>query len=514
MYDDGGGEALYIAGWSFYAEDSTTAEFLAKWDGSEFSVISGLTRSNRISTLAVYDDGGGEVLYAGGIFEAADGMMVNNVVRWDGTAWSALGSPAGVDGAVEALAVYDDGGGEALYVAGEFTTTAGGLEVNNIARWDGTSWSALDGSSGTGTSDRINTLLAYDDGGGEALYAGTTFVTTGGFEAARIARWDGGDWSPLSGPYGDGILGWRVSALAAYDDGNGPALYVGGDFTIAGGLASSNIARWSCRPWQPASSNALYLNDDRFQVEVRWRDFAGNTGLGGPVELTDQTGYFWFFDQQNIELVVKVLDACTDPYNKFWVFAAGLTNTEVTLTVIDSATQTRQVYDNPLNQPFAPILDTGAFATCREPVPSPEQERTSLDALLTELNQGPRPGAVRAAELTLNQDRFRVRATWNDFTGNTGVAQGVKLTDQTGYFWFFDEDNVELVVKVLDACADPYNKFWVFAAGLTNVEVTITVTDTLTGEEKQYHNPLSREFQPILDTGAFATCDAVEGALK
>ncbi len=79
--------------------------------------------------------------------------------------------------------------------------------------------------------------------------------------------------------------------------------------------------------------------------------------------------------------------------------------------------------------------------------------------------------------------------------------------DQTGYFWFFDEDNVELVVKVLDACADPPNRFWRFAAGLTNVEVTMTVTDTVTGQEKEYHNPLHQEFAPILDTNALATCD-------
>jgi hypothetical protein len=66
---------------------------------------------------------------------------------------------------------------------------------------------------------------------------------------------------------------------------------------------------------------------------------------------------------------------------------------------------------------------------------------------------------------------------------------------------------VEAVVKVLDACSFPgAPRFWVFAAGLTNVEVVLTVTDTATGAVKTYTNPLNRAFQPVQDTAAFATC--------
>jgi hypothetical protein len=64
---------------------------------------------------------------------------------------------------------------------------------------------------------------------------------------------------------------------------------------------------------------------------------------------------------------------------------------------------------------------------------------------------------------------------------------------------------VEVVVKVLDACT--FNqKFWVFAGGLTDVQVTLKVTDTKTGAVKTYDNPRGAAFQPILDTSAFATC--------
>jgi hypothetical protein len=62
-----------------------------------------------------------------------------------------------------------------------------------------------------------------------------------------------------------------------------------------------------------------------------------------------------------------------------------------------------------------------------------------------------------------------------------------------------------MVIKVLDACSFS-DTFWVFAGGLTNVEVYLRVTDTKTGELQTYGNPLSTPFQPIQDTSAFATC--------
>ena len=110
-----------------------------------------------------------------------------------------------------------------------------------------------------------------------------------------------------------------------------------------------------------------------------------------------------------------------------------------------------------------------------------------------------------ATALCLNGGRFKVAATFN--TGaQQGQAQVVKLTDETGYLWFFGSSNVEAVVKILNACS--YNqRFWVFAGGLTNVQVTLTVTDTLKQVVRTYSNPQGAAFQPIQDTNAFATCN-------
>ena len=107
--------------------------------------------------------------------------------------------------------------------------------------------------------------------------------------------------------------------------------------------------------------------------------------------------------------------------------------------------------------------------------------------------------------LCVGNGRFSVQATFDAGGGNAGQAHAVPLTNDTGYLWFFSASNVEVVVKVLNGCA-LNSRFWVFAGGLTNVKVTMTVTDIQTQTIKTYHNPPMTEFQPIQDTSAFATC--------
>ena len=103
--------------------------------------------------------------------------------------------------------------------------------------------------------------------------------------------------------------------------------------------------------------------------------------------------------------------------------------------------------------------------------------------------------------LCLNQGRFAVTAKFQAGTNPEGTASVVKLTDETGYLWFFNSNNVEAVVKVLNGCGLT-GSYWVFAGGLTNVQVDLTVTDTQTGNSKTYRNPQGTAFQPIQDTAA------------
>jgi hypothetical protein len=107
--------------------------------------------------------------------------------------------------------------------------------------------------------------------------------------------------------------------------------------------------------------------------------------------------------------------------------------------------------------------------------------------------------------LALRSGRFLVSVEWETQDGTRGYGQGSALSGDSGIFWFFNPANVEMLIKVLDGCA-AFNHYWVFAAGLTNVGVEISVTDTTTGAVKSYDNPLGIPFEPIQDTRAFATC--------
>lgn len=102
--------------------------------------------------------------------------------------------------------------------------------------------------------------------------------------------------------------------------------------------------------------------------------------------------------------------------------------------------------------------------------------------------------------MCLNENRFAVSVTWKDFSNKTGAGRAVKLTADSGYFWFFGANNVELMMKVLG----PVNgtNYWVFFGALSNVEYTVTVRDTQTNRTKTYFNP-SGTLASVADTGAF-----------
>src|SRR5262249_35754857 len=141
----------------------------------------------------------GRELLAAGYFTTAGGVTVNRVARWDGSAWRAFG--AGIDdGRIHALAAWDpDGPGPAglEIVAGGACNRAGGVFVNGIARWDGSVWQAL----GSGVVGYVDALTTWDpDGDGPLdtqLIAGGFFNFAGNVPAANIARWDGSTWHSL-----------------------------------------------------------------------------------------------------------------------------------------------------------------------------------------------------------------------------------------------------------------------------------------------------------------------------
>jgi hypothetical protein len=165
----------------------------------------------------------------------------------------------------------------------------------------------------------------------------------------------------------------------------------------------------------------------------------------------------------------------------------------------------------------APAVNPGVVAATGLVTPtSMVLDRASREAFVTELGTGkirritlggilaPLPCTPGSNSICLNGGRFQVSTAWRSATAQ-GLGTPVGLTDTTADFWFFSADNVEVFVKVVRGCAFN-NRFWVFAGGMTNVEVTVTVTDMQTGEVKTYTNPLNTPFAPIQDTSAFAGC--------
>jgi plastocyanin len=115
------------------------------------------------------------------------------------------------------------------------------------------------------------------------------------------------------------------------------------------------------------SGTTLCLNNGRFQVELDWRAPGGPAAAATaiPLEFAPESGLFYFVSPSNIEMLVKVLNACVPALgDKYWVFYAATTNVEFTMTVIDTQTGVVKVYHNPENTPALPVQDTNAFATC------------------------------------------------------------------------------------------------------------------------------------------------------
>lgn len=257
-------------------------------------------------------------------------------------------------------------------------------------------------------------------------------------------------------------------------------------------------------------AETLCLNDGRFRVRATFATAAGASGDAQAVQLTDDSGYLTFFDPANVELVVKVLDACGLPgFENFWVFATGLTNVEVVITVEDTDSSVLRTYRNDLNQAFEPILDTNHFQVCDSAGGGSSSSTSSRGAADSAPAAGAGSGGcvADADSLCLRDGRFEVTIDWTTAQGGTGQGQAFALTDESGYFWFFSPDNVELVIKVIDGCGNN-DRFWIFAGGLTDVGTVLRVRDTAYPEAPVFERtkPIGTPFAPILTIDGFDTC--------
>jgi hypothetical protein len=128
--------------------------------------------------------------------------------------------------------------------------------------------------------------------------------------------------------------------------------------------ASAELVGVTMPPCMPGE-HTLCLNDGRFEVEVDFTIDGSEESEGFVHQVSNESGEVWFFGPDNVELIIKVLDACAlEGFNNYWVFASGLTNVGVTIGVKDTKTNAEQEYGSEPGEPFPTVLDTAAFQTC------------------------------------------------------------------------------------------------------------------------------------------------------
>jgi hypothetical protein len=233
------------------------------------------------------------------------------------------------------------------------------------------------GGGGSAGALRFETarLWTFEDGGELAVRVlregGTSGAVSVAVGASGGAATAGADFGGAAGTltWGNGDDDPKTLVLQPVDDGPGEgtekvvlALSApSGGAALAGGSTATVFLVE--RPSSCVTSEHSLCLGDRFVAQIAFAAADGQSGQGSAVSLTVDSGYFTFFDATNVEAVVKVLKACS-LNDRFWVYAAGLTDVEVDLSVVDTVAEQVAIYSNPLGTSFQPVADVQAFATC------------------------------------------------------------------------------------------------------------------------------------------------------
>jgi hypothetical protein len=272
-------------------------------------------------------------------------------------------------------------------------------------------------------------------------------------------------------------------------------------FSAYAGAATASTQQ-AAEPACATTGPAVCLAGGRFQVEVDWRTSTGS-GRGTLVRRSDKSATVWFFEPSNVELIVKVLDG-RSLNNAYWVFSSALSDVEYWIKVTDRQTGQVKVWYNRQGQ-VRGLAATDAFpasggtaaasvTAVQELAPAPPKPEVTQTT-------GAAGSCANGANALCLANRFRVEVRWKSNTGATGMAGALPDSANTGLLWFFDPANVEMVVKVLDG-RSVNGKFWVFFGALSDVESWVRVTDTQTGQVREYHN-LPGKLSNLADTAAF-----------
>lgn len=219
-------EGDLVIGGNFFAVGGLAAGHVARWNGTQWTTL-GSSFNNPVDALIVWN---GE-LYAGGNFSASGATTLDGLARWNGSAWVDVGG--GVNGSVVDLAIWNGD----LVVAGYFEGVDGGsVDAFSVAVWDGAAWDDLDG----GIEGNVIAVESYSG----SLYACGEFDNAGIFSVANLARWNGTTWSAV----GTGLKDSSDDQYnaAGYDLAlHGGKLVIAGLFERAGSLTVDGIVGWN-----------------------------------------------------------------------------------------------------------------------------------------------------------------------------------------------------------------------------------------------------------------------------
>jgi hypothetical protein len=240
--DVGAGPELFVLGSALAHVGDLPVNLLSKWNGTSWSAIGSSSPTapslTEVLAMAAFNDGTGPALYVAGTFQLPGIVPVqNHVARWSGTTWTLCGGP--FNAAPRALAVFNDGTGPKLVAGGAFSAI-GAASANRVASWNGFTWTGLGG----GTAYPVKVLEVFDPGSGQLLYAGGQSLnyTTAG-DALQL--WTGQNWSAAGPP---GLQ--AVDKMVVHSEpGWPPALYLGGQFAATPSTSVAHLARLEAGTW-------------------------------------------------------------------------------------------------------------------------------------------------------------------------------------------------------------------------------------------------------------------------
>ena len=376
--------------------------------------------------------------------------------------------------------------------------------------------------NGTGYSKASNTArgMPFQDPGSPEGDGGLTAIPSGetSVELSWTGRWTRAARGTLSVEARNPASDWVEVATATPTTGSTVVTGLEAEtpytFRLRAGRAdyspevsvTTGAYEGACR----GGSEFLCLRAGRFELRAHWSkpDSVAEYGPGTavPVDVSDESGLFWFFEPENVELVVKVLDgrALNDRY---WVFFGALSDVEYWITVRDTETGERRTYHNAPREVCGqkdldafgdPSAALARFAGSGNGPGGPgidlvPMRAASLDRVgVGRSSHGGGDCETAEDRLCLLDDRFSVEVGFVDPNAGTGLQEPARVIPsltmgKTGFFWFFNSSNIELAVKMLDGRA-LNGHFWLLYGGLSDVEYEITVTDMVTGEVSTYRN--------------------------